>query len=74
MLTILQPNPRDLGMHRRTEKIVNRTLDKIRISASGIMVASGLAGLMYTYAHSTKKKDKDGHEGDNKTDRFGCCI
>ena len=63
MLTILPTKPQDLTMVVAPEKVVNQTLDKVRISASGVMAASGLAGLMYAYAHATQEKDKDGHQG-----------
>ncbi len=59
MLTILPTRPRNLGLVVAPEKIVNQNLDKIRISASGIMGASGLAGLMYLYATLTQEKNKD---------------
>ena len=62
MLTILPTKPQDLGLVVAPEKVVNQNLDKIRISASGIMGASVLSGLMYFYAHSTRDRDKDGHE------------
>lgn len=65
MLTILPTRPQDLGLVVAPEKVVNRTLDKIRISASGVMGASGLAGMMYFYAHTTRdgSKDSDGQKG-----------
>jgi Fe-S-cluster-containing dehydrogenase component len=62
MLTILPTRPQDFGFVVAPEKVVNQNLDKIRISASGIMGASGLAGLMYLYAHTTQDRDKDSHE------------
>jgi formate dehydrogenase iron-sulfur subunit len=65
MLTILPTRPRNLGLIVAPEKIVNQNLDKIRISASGIMGASGLAGLMYLYATLTQEKNKeDEHKPD----------
>ena len=59
MLTILPTRPQDLGMVVAPEKVVNKNLDKIRITASGIMGASALAGLMYTYATLTREKDSN---------------
>ncbi len=59
MLTILPTRPQDFGLIVAPEKVVNQNLDKIRISASGIMGASGLAGLMYLYANLTQEKNKD---------------
>jgi formate dehydrogenase iron-sulfur subunit len=64
MLTILPTRPQDLGLVVAPEKVVNRNLDKIRITASGIMGASALAGLMYLYAHMTEARDKESHEQD----------
>jgi formate dehydrogenase iron-sulfur subunit len=62
MLTILPTKPQDLALVVAPEKVVNRNLDKIRISASGIMGASAIAGLMYLYANSTKHLDEKDHE------------
>ncbi len=62
MLTILPTKPQDLGLVVAPEKVVNQNLDKIRITASGIMGASVLAGLMYFYAHTTKDREKNSHE------------
>jgi formate dehydrogenase iron-sulfur subunit len=64
MLTILPTIPQDLGLVVAPEKVVNQNLDKIRITASGIMGASALAGLMYLYAHMTEARDKESHEQD----------
>jgi formate dehydrogenase iron-sulfur subunit len=62
MLTILPTRPRSLGLVVAPEKIVNQNLDKIRISASGIMGASGMAGLMYLYANLTREKNNEGYD------------
>jgi formate dehydrogenase iron-sulfur subunit len=65
MLTILPTKPQDLGLVVAPEKVVNQNLDKIRITASGIMGASGLAALMYLYATLTQEKNKeDEHQPD----------
>jgi formate dehydrogenase iron-sulfur subunit len=64
MLTILPTKPQDLSIVVAPEKVVNQDLDKIRISASGIMGASVMAGLMCLYAHMTKDRDKKSHEQD----------
>jgi ferredoxin len=58
MLTILPTSPHDLGFVVAPNKIVNHDLDKIRITAAGFMGASGLVGLMYLYANSTRHLDK----------------
>lgn len=60
VLTILPTRPQDLSLVVAPEKVVNRDLDKIRISASGIMGASALVGMMYLYAQTTRDRDKDG--------------
>jgi hypothetical protein len=62
MLTILPTRPQDLALVVAPEKVVNRNLDKIRISASGIMGSSVLVGAMYGYASLTRKKDKGDHD------------
>ena len=64
MLTILPTKPQDFGLIVAPQKVVNQNLDKIRITASGIMGASALTGLMYLYAHMTKNRDKENHEQD----------
>ncbi|MCJ7806908.1 MAG: 4Fe-4S dicluster domain-containing protein [Clostridia bacterium] len=61
MLTILPTKPRDLGLVVAPEKIVNQDLDKIRITATGIMAASVIAGGMYFYANKTRHLDEGGH-------------
>jgi len=62
MLTILHTNPQDLSMVVAPQKIINKNLDKIRISASGVMGASVLAGLMHLYAALTQEKTKGDHD------------
>ncbi len=62
MLTILPTNPQDLGLVVAPKKVVNQNLDKIRITASGIMGASVLTGLMYTYTALTREKDSKVHD------------
>jgi formate dehydrogenase iron-sulfur subunit len=62
MLTILPTKPQDLGLVVAPEKEVNRTLDKIRITAAGFMGASALAGLMYIYAGFTRGKKPRYHD------------
>ncbi|MBW2066252.1 MAG: 4Fe-4S dicluster domain-containing protein [Deltaproteobacteria bacterium] len=59
MLTILPTRPQDLSLVVAPRKIVNHDLDKLRITSSGIMGASGLAGLMYFYGQATKKRDEE---------------
>ena len=65
MLTILPTRPQDFGLIVAPEKVVNHNLDKIRITASGVMGASALTGLMYLYDTLTQEKNKeDGHKPD----------
>jgi formate dehydrogenase iron-sulfur subunit len=58
VLTILPALPRDVGLIVAQNKVMNQDLDKIRITASGIMGASFLAGLMYIYSTMTQNLDK----------------
>ena len=62
MLTILPTRPQDLNMVVAPQKIVNKNLDKIRISASGVMGVSVLAGLMHLYAALTREGTKGDHD------------
>jgi formate dehydrogenase iron-sulfur subunit len=64
MLTILPTKPQDLGFVVAPNKVVNRGLDKIRISACGFLAASVIAGGMYLYADRTKHLDKKNHDQD----------
>jgi len=57
MLTILPAKPKDLGLVVAPNKVVNQNLDKIRITATGIMAASVIAGAMYSYAQKTQHLD-----------------
>lgn len=69
MLTILPTKPQDLGMLVPSNKVINKNLDKIRITASGIAGASAVAGAMYVYAKRTQDRDKNilnRHEHDKK--------
>ena len=63
MLTILPTIPQDLGVVVPPDRAINRTLDKIRITAAGFMGASALAGLMYTYAGLTREKEQGDRDG-----------
>jgi formate dehydrogenase iron-sulfur subunit len=58
VLTILPAPPRDVGLIVAQNKVMNQNIDKIRITASGIMGASFLAGLMYIYSTMTQDLDK----------------
>ncbi len=62
ILTILPAGPRDMGLVVAPDKVVNQDLDKIRITAAGIMGASALVGMMYFYACATRKWDKEKEE------------
>ncbi len=64
MLTILPTSPHDLGFVVAPNKVVNQGLDKIRISASGFLGASVIAGGMYLYADKTRNRDKQSNEQD----------
>jgi hypothetical protein len=48
-----------LGLIAAPKKVINHNLDKIRVTASGILGASVIAGVMYVYAEMTKAKDKE---------------
>jgi formate dehydrogenase iron-sulfur subunit len=61
-LTILPTKPQDLGLVVAPPKVINPTADKIRITASGILAASVIAGAMYIYAQITRGRDKQDHE------------
>jgi formate dehydrogenase iron-sulfur subunit len=58
LITILPAEPKDLGLIAAPKKVINHNLDKIRVTASGILAASVIAGVMYIYAEITKDKDK----------------
>jgi len=62
LITILPTKPEDLGLIAAPKKVVNANLDKIRITASGILAASVIAGGMYVYAQATKGRDEPGDE------------
>jgi len=59
MLTILPTKPEDLGFVVAPNKVVNHNLDKVRITATGIMAASVIAGTMYSYAKKTQHLDHE---------------
>lgn len=65
LITILPAQPKDLGLIAAPKKVVNANLDKIRITASGILAASVIAGGMYVYAQATKDRDETGNEPNN---------
>ena len=62
MLTILPTRPQDLGFVVAPENVVNQGLDKVRISASGILSASVIAGAMNLYAEKTRDRDEKTYE------------
>ncbi len=62
LITILPAEPKELGLIAVPKKVVNADLDKIRITASGIMAASVIAGGMYVYAQTTKERDEPSDE------------
>jgi len=65
MLTILPTIPQDLGFVVAPEKVINQDLDKIRITASGVMGASVLSGAMYGYAAFTREKEQEKEKKDH---------
>jgi formate dehydrogenase iron-sulfur subunit len=64
MLTILPTKPQDFSLVVAPKKVVNHDLDKIRITASGIMGASALAGFMFLFASSTRDREKKSDDRD----------
>ncbi len=64
VLTILPTRPQNLGLVVAPPKVVNQGLDKIRITSSGLLAASLMAGVMYLYALKTRDRDKEGDEHD----------
>lgn len=59
LITILPTVPVDLGLIQAPKKVINRNLDKIRVTASGILAASVIAGAMYGYARLTEDHDDE---------------
>ncbi|MDP2644465.1 MAG: 4Fe-4S dicluster domain-containing protein [Desulfobacterales bacterium] len=57
MITILPTRPQDLNVVVAPQKVVNQNLDKIRITAAGVMGSAVMTGLMYAYAALTKGKE-----------------
>ena len=62
LITILPAEPKDLGLIAAPKKVINHNLDKIRITASGILAASVIAGVMYFYAQMTRDRDEGYNE------------
>ena len=65
LITILPAKPKDLGLIVAPKKVINHNLDKIRITASGLLAASVIAGGMYVYAQATKNRDEPRDEPNN---------
>ncbi len=65
VLTILPTRPQDLGLVVAPKKVVNQGVDKIRITTSGFLAGSLMAGAMYLYARKTRDRDKEGNEHDH---------
>jgi len=59
LITILPAEPKDLGLIAAPKKVINHNLDKIRITASGILAASVIAGVMHVYAQMTRDRDEE---------------
>lgn len=64
ILTILPARPERMGLIAAPGKVINQGLQKIRITASGIMGASVIAAGMYLYADKTRDRD-------DPTDEYG---
>ena len=62
LITILPAEPKDLGLIAAPKKVINHNLDKIRVTASGLLAASVIAGGMYVYAQTTKERDEPSDE------------
>lgn len=60
MITLLPTQPQNLGMIAAPQKVINHNLDKIRITATGIMGAAVIAGAMHAYARVTADEDVKG--------------
>jgi formate dehydrogenase iron-sulfur subunit len=63
VLTILPAKPQLMGLVVAPKKVINQGLDKIRITSTGLMAASGLTGLMYMYARKTRDREKKNNNG-----------
>ena len=59
LITILPAEPKDLGLIAAPKKVINHNLDKIRVTASGILAAAVIAGVMYIYAEMTRDRDEE---------------
>jgi formate dehydrogenase iron-sulfur subunit len=64
MITILPTRPENFGLVAAPAKVINHDLDKIRITATGIMGAALIAGAMQLYAHFTRGREPANHERD----------
>jgi formate dehydrogenase iron-sulfur subunit len=62
LITILPAEPKDLGLIAAPKKVINHNLDKIRVTASGLLAASVIAGGMYVYAQTTQERDEPSDE------------
>lgn len=61
-LTVLSTTPEDLGLVVAPKKVVNRDLDKVRITSYGFSGASLLAGLMYMYSRTEEEENEEEEE------------
>lgn len=66
VLTISWAKATDLGLIIAPNKVVNNNLDKIRISASGIMGASAMLGVIFALAEVAKHKNNHSTENEEK--------
>lgn len=68
VLTVSWAKATDLGLVIAPKKVVNKNLDKLRISASGLMGASAMLGVIFILAEIAKHKDNQLTENEENQD------